>query len=269
MADDPYPVITHGGPGSGIRMWDHDGAEFTNENRILSGERFRAEGNIATGASGTALVLNSKQALVSGDKIASVRNADVERYFWTHEGHPLATGTIWEDFRVGASVVQIGPVNQPSWDIFVGGVRLPAFDVNEEVFFDVQMPHAWKAGSAVAPHIHWAPNGAAINAGDRVQWQLEYEVHDVGGVYVGTSTVTGEYTFLVGDQQRQHFLLDLDQPAPADLSAFEESCVIVCRLSRIAATVNEYAGKGVLLSVDFHYQREKWGTRTLVAPFAP
>jgi hypothetical protein len=268
MADDQLPIITYGGPGSGVAMWLHSGTEFTNASTIIEDEIFRAEGDADPNGGGPGLILNNKRGLSAGDVLLSVRSGDAEKYWQTHQGHPVLSNPVWDDYRIGASVIQIGPANQPSWDVFIGSIRMPAFAVNEEVFFDIQLPHDWKPGSQIRPHVHWAPNGAVVANNDQVKWAIEYEITDMDEVYGGTATITGEETMAVpGIVQKHHFLTEIG--APLSMTGFEESCVMICRLYRTAASAQEYAGDAVLLSFDLHYQKEKQGTYNYEPPWGP
>ena len=87
---------------------------------------------------------------------------------------PLAV-PLWEDLRVGATVVKLGAAKPPVWKAY-GDFLVLAFEDqgvagNEQrVHFQVQFPHTYVEGSTVEAHVHWI--GEDTTAGN-VVWKLD------------------------------------------------------------------------------------------------
>ena len=83
------------------------------------------------------------------------------------------------------------------------GVYTYQFDNNteEELFFAAQIPHAWKEGSNIYPHVHWYPTNTDTG---NVIWGLEYTWANVNGTFgrgnVGTD-LNGIPAFAINNVQ--------------------------------------------------------------------
>ena len=93
--------------------------------------------------------------------------------------------TYYEDLRTPATALQGQGANDPVFAFFQndgagsGGVYAFQFSptIGQDLFFWLQLPHAWKEGSTLYPHIHWGPMTA--QAGN-VRWALEYTIAKPG-----------------------------------------------------------------------------------------
>jgi hypothetical protein len=100
----------------------------------------------------------------------------------------------WDDLRVDVTSGTTGNLNPPDLETFRDGIVAKAFAPNatEQVYFDVQLPHNWDAGTGIRPHVHWSP-GNSTNTGS-VVWRLEYTwanaVVAPGNVFPETTTLT-------------------------------------------------------------------------------
>ena len=118
-----------------------------------------------------------------------------------------------------------------------------------------QMPHAWKRGSAIRPHIHWTkPTGSA----DAVTWELYVRIignpGDVAGAWSSALTPTAT----IGDPtiSDEHLLTYW---APVDMTGLVESAIVYWRLHRMGNT--DADNNAVIChELDFHYQTDKAGT---------
>lgn len=69
------------------------------------------------------------------------------------------------------------------------GVYSLAFDKTtaESMFFSIQIPHKWKEGTELCPHIHWAPSDTDTGG---VVWGLEYSIATHGAVFPASTIDT-------------------------------------------------------------------------------
>ena len=93
------------------------------------------------------------------------------------------TATAFTDLVVPLFNTRLGSDHQAVWKKMLDdgdgsrGVYTYTFegvetDNEEEVFFSVQLPHNWKEGSAIYPHVHWSPQTTGKSGS--VVWGLEY-----------------------------------------------------------------------------------------------
>ena len=80
------------------------------------------------------------------------------------------TATRFDDLRVNVARLTGSGIRAPGKNEIVDagagpGLFLYWFDDNteEELFFTVQMPHGWKEGSDIMPHVHWVANAGSGN----------------------------------------------------------------------------------------------------------
>lgn len=167
----------------------------------------------------------------------------------------------WDDIRIAVNALRVPAANNPSWISFRGTQILSFSDQgvegNEEiVYFAVQLPHAWKLGTALKPHIHWM--GEDDTAGD-VAWKLTYAWGDVNEAFPSESSETITDT-------NNTAAADIMNIAPfADIDATDKtlSGMLLCSLRRNSSNVlDTYNAKDArLLEVDFHYQLDTLGSQ--------
>lgn len=171
--------------------------------------------------------------------------------------------TRWDDLRVvldnGSDAASIGYLSGSS------GPQIWYFRDNgtvEAMSFTVQLPHSWKEGTTIYPHLHWVPKSSESG---NVEWNFEYTWANYDPVTpqvfpaITTSTVvsTGPFT------ANSHRITALTSAnAGIDGTGKKISSILICRIWRNSAnasdTYNDYAG---VLFVDFHIQIDGWGSR--------
>ena len=197
----------------------------------------------------------------------------------------LSTGTaktleletpVWNDLRVPALSVKVPTSGNPGFSQFKDngagstGVFLYWFDptAEEEVYFVAQLPHSYKQGTDIEPHVHWVSADTAPASGTDVCWGLEYTWANVNGTF-------GNTTIIYGDEQSngsgetitvdKHYLTDLGTITGTSKNI---SSMLVCRLFRDATGAggtDDYDDDAGLLEIDFHFQIDTIGSRTETA----
>jgi len=170
----------------------------------------------------------------------------------------------WDDLRVPMESLGKGGVNDPNFDKFLDngssstGIYTYLFDKasEEELFFVVQLPHRYKQGTNLHPHVHWSPVSTGAS-GKKVCWGLEYSFAELSSVFGNTTIIHGDVVsngdvILVANK---HYLTELTE---IDLSVVDSvSSMIICRLFRDATGTlgtDDYDDDAALLEFDFHYQ---------------
>lgn len=166
-------------------------------------------------------------------------------------------GNRWDDLNVAPFSASLGPsVRPPAIVKFKDngaastGVYLYAFDEKkeEELFFSVQLPHSYKEGSEIRPHVHFTtPTQTATT----ITWGLEYNWHDVNSVIGNTSIISNPTACPVA------FTHTIGSLGTISGVGKKISSILVCRLFR---ATGGYAGNALLLSVDFHIQKDTVGS---------
>jgi hypothetical protein len=180
----------------------------------------------------------------------------------------------WEDLRV-EPVARTTGTNAPTFVKILDdgsgsrGVYLYAFDdavvgSQKEVFFSMQMPHAWDGG-AINIHVHWF--GGADGAGAAPRWSLEFCFADIGAVFPATvigSTNGVNYTDVGSDADitaYKHYVSKFNALSPS-ASQDNISSILIGRLFRASAHANDtYNGSTCyLLYIDAHFQMNSLGS---------
>jgi hypothetical protein len=172
--------------------------------------------------------------------------------------------TFWEDLTVPATVVKLGGVNDPNFvklaDDGSGstGTFTYAFDKasEEEIFFNVQIPHAKKYDTDIKAHVHWMPaDGTAGN----VVWGLEYQWVNINGAFSATGNTLIEATVAADETALKH---QIDGIGTITGTNFTLSSMLACRLYRKAAdAADTYDNDVYFLEFDFHVEYDRPGSR--------
>lgn len=174
----------------------------------------------------------------------------------------------WDDLRFPANDVNPGVANAPDWTLVAPGTtgtgdfgQLYVLEFNqnteEEVYLNVQLPHAWKEGSEIRPHIHWINHTQSV--GD-VVWGIEYAIANVNGYFPADTTkqsvVATCAPWVDGEIKHQ-----IDSFGGIDMTGFEISCMLLIRLYREADNPLDTADDDVgLLEFDIHIQYDSDGS---------
>jgi hypothetical protein len=169
----------------------------------------------------------------------------------------------WDDIRCPVSA--LAPGATPADPIVYGpggAVRIRGFDgaaTLESMDFTVQIPHGYKEGSNISPHVHWCPS---TNNGGNVIWHLDYYwVERNGTIPALTQVDTG--ALAAGGVAWKHLRNDFPviNGSPGGVP-FHVSSMLMCRIWRDPTGADTYPDDAGLLEVDFHYEIDSVGSRT-------
>jgi len=181
----------------------------------------------------------------------------------------LNNATVFDDLMVYPDATGKGGSNPPVWTLFKNngsgsqGVYLWMFSASteQEVYFTIQLPHGYKVGSNIFPHVHWT-NTTGTPSGSDVVWSLEYTVTSIGGTFSNTTII--DATNIIGaitpSGTGQHVISSFPSISGAGLGI---STIIVCRLYRNVNNASDtFANSVGLLGFDIHYEKDTDGSRT-------
>lgn len=134
----------------------------------------------------------------------------------------------------------------------------------QQVFFSIQMPHNWKEGSTVYPHIHWSPQTSGTG---NVVWGFEYSWVNYDPttpiVFPNTSTLTATTDAITSSSVDKHLITGFSSITP-NANQGKISSILMCRLYRNSSNAADtYTGNAALLSFDLHYEIDALGSATL------
>jgi len=98
----------------------------------------------------------------------------------------VGTATVWNDLFVPLTQTKLGSNLKPDFDQTNIGYLFPQNDTSEILYMMVQIPHNWKEGSDIYPHVHWQQS-QDLN----VTFKMDYKWFDIGeAVPAGFTTYT-------------------------------------------------------------------------------
>jgi hypothetical protein len=181
------------------------------------------------------------------------------------------SATVWNDLMVFPDATTKGGSNPPEWGAAFKkdaggtsqGVYLWMFAPNqeEELYFTVQIPHDYKEGTALYPHVHWT-TATGTPSGSNVVWGLEYTLVSVGGSFPSTMIITASTLIPecgTPSGTAQHLISGF---APISGTGLGISSILVCRLFRATGNAADTFPNDVgLLGFDIHYEQDTQGSR--------
>ena len=182
---------------------------------------------------------------------------------WEELRIPTATVTVgWDDLRFPAQsinpVVGIDAPSQDQTETSFPGTLLFSGSRDDMIAGVAQLPHRWKRGSTIRPHIHWAKPTGSANA---VTWELYLRDCKNPGETAGAWSTAYTASIVAGDQTISdgHIISSFGDVTMTDR---EESAILAWRIYRRGSTDAE-SNAVRLLEFDIHYQTDKYfGTAT-------
>jgi len=176
-------------------------------------------------------------------------------------GRPSFAPDTWDDLRMPLETVKVGSAAPPDYEVFRGDLKAYAFDDSRDEFvhFALQMPHRWKFGTSIRPHLHIGFPAATVN-GETVRFELQYSVQSPqGGTFASQTQIGALYTIDTAnayDAQYGHTFLSLP---PIDMTGHTASAMILCRLFRDVSE-DDYAQDVSVFEFDVHFLSDSLGT---------
>ena len=195
---------------------------------------------------------------------AKIGNVDKGNYVDIDgDGHItlLNAATIFDDLRVPAQDLTVAGNNDPAKVVWLGNLIVQSFSatVMNELFFECQIPHGYKEGSTIYPHVHWRPLASSATA-TRVRWGLEYVWQNIGeAAPVSTTTIyttaLEPFENLIGNK---HYVSPFNGIVGTGKTI---SSMLSCRIFRDAANaLDTFTGAAGLMEIDFHIEMDTIGS---------
>jgi hypothetical protein len=164
--------------------------------------------------------------------------------------------TVWEDLRFPATAINpAGAANAMVFDTANIGFTAGAPGIQAIAILG-QMPHAWKVGSDIYPHIHWQPT--TTNTGN-VLWRMEYKWTNINDTEPGSFT-TVEILDAGDGTAFKHQLVGFGAISGIGKTLSSQLSI---KISRVGDNVTDtYTGDTLLKEFDIHYEIDTLGSRT-------
>jgi len=167
--------------------------------------------------------------------------------------------TVFDDLMFPAvGINPTGAAGAPTLDNDNGWM---SFDANTQqvVAIQVQLPHRWKEGSTIYPHVHWAKSTA--DAGN-VVWQLEYKWVPINAAMDTTWTVLTVSSPIAAtpdtNTARKHLISAF---TPVAATGKKISDMMIVKLSRLATdAADTYTATALLFQFDIHIEIDSLGS---------
>jgi hypothetical protein len=172
-------------------------------------------------------------------------------------GQARTISKYYEDMRFPATVVRTNPASEhPAFDTTIPG-RLFRHTATDSVYVISQIPHAWREGTTLLPHVHWQKTTSAVGG---VYWQLSYRWASIGEA-LGDAVVIGNATPAVSDANTAnvHALTRLGTILAGSKHISDMLLMTLSRVHDNAA--DDYGASARLIEFDIHYQVSSPGSR--------
>lgn len=169
-----------------------------------------------------------------------------------------ATGVIdlnvkWDDLRTPASGINpVGASSPPTFDTTDGSLLFAKGNVVAMWF---QLPHGWKEGTDIKPHLHWSKT--TTNTG-LPNWQIKYKWCNAGDIMPAfTSLFGGSEAVTNSNTVDKHSIFSFGSISSTGKLISSMLCVYLQRTNDASDT---YADDAKLLEFDIHYQIDSTGS---------
>lgn len=177
-------------------------------------------------------------------------------------GIPGSAVVVYDDLLTSAFSLRNGDT-APSARTYAfgigGGVAFPVlgFKVDDYVFFQVQTSHSMKLNTPLDLHFHYIlPN--TTNIGNKIKFRADVVAAPVNGTMAIPAGSPYSLEFAVAaDDNTKPRIAEL-----ADIAAVNTtvSTIYYIKLTRVAASANDYAGEVYVITADCHYQKDTLGS---------
>jgi len=159
--------------------------------------------------------------------------------------------SMFDDLVVPLTTTVRGATSKPDFDYSNIGYLFPQNDTTEQLYFVVQLPHSYKEGSTVYPHVHWLQS-----ADQNVTWRFAYYWHNPGDtlsiVFSTISVNTLAYTYSSGSIHQIS-----TRTSGISGTGKQISSILLCKLFR---NDNVYTGDALAFQFDLHIEKDTLGS---------
>jgi len=165
------------------------------------------------------------------------------------------SATVWDDLMFPSTQVRQGATTKPDFDIDTLALMFPQNDSTEIAYIVVQMPHRWKEGTTVYPHVHWLQS-----QDDTADFAMQYKWFNIEEAFPTTwqwyRMNLPEASYEPGTKMQQ-----LNEGSGGISGSGKSiSSIILIRLKRLYG--DGYPNDAAMLQFDIHYEIDSFGSNT-------
>lgn len=203
-----------------------------------------------TAAGGKAVVLDANK------DVTGIRRLSVDQL--------RLADSVWEDVRIEPSTFDFAGNSDPTkvnWQPGGSGATFKVweFDVGDEGFFLIQLPHARKPGTDLKLHVHWTPGTRGNEEINKtVAWKCDISAASIGSAFPASSTY--DMTDTVTGTDHLH---EISPAATIPGATLGLSAMLMCRIYRHTGdtwATNSTGNLPLLLEIDIHYEIDRLGS---------
>eukprot|EP00899_Mesostigma_viride_P024108 jgi/Mesvir1/4882/Mv11151-RA.1 len=213
------------------------------------------------------------QSVFGNLQVSGVVSAD---YVVSKNGYVISDKPSWDDLKTPLTSVAVAGDSPPTSVLVtnLGGggntVKLfvHSFDTSnpqpKEMFLNIQLPHAWKAGTEIRPHVHFIKSGTATG---HVRFGLEYSWANVMEAFPTSTTIyMCTSAELTAADQYKHIIASRTTPGGTTKAVMSnpnkrDSSMLMMRLFRNVNDVEDTLNEAVwALELDLHVQHDTFGS---------
>ena len=196
---------------------------------------------------------NTPDGIITGD---ISNNVDINK---TQGLRQNGTATTWDDLRFPPSAVKAVVGKEAKFQAYKGSVVIKFQNgADQSIAFVAQLPHDYKLGSDLKPHMHMTLPVAGSGAGvENIKFDMTYSIANISDAFPAESslTITADVQNVAADLHGYVPLGTIDGSAIDDVST-----IILCALTRDVGVANAYDENIYLLEIDIHYQKDSLGS---------
>ena len=202
------------------------------------------------------IVTDDSSGNVLIDAVGNTKIGDGTNYtqFATDGTLTLAgTATAWDDLLIEMKESLKGALTEPDWDATNFGLLFPQNNTTEYIVFNVQLPHRWKEGSTIYPHVHFFQNQNVTPT-----FKIDYRWVNIGDAVPSfttgytMSTIAGSQTWTTGMLHRI-----VGNSTGISGSGKTMSSMLQIKLYR---NDNVYTGDCLVVSFNIHFEIDRFGS---------
>lgn len=188
----------------------------------------------------------------------SVSIGNTEDYCKIDSSGTLTLGgsaTAWDDLVMPLTSGKQGALAKPDFDYTNVGYSFPKNDATEILYLIAQMPHKWKLGGRIFPHVHWC-QGISSRADYYIDYKWVNLAASTTAVFTTYAMLSTEMAWVSGSTIHQ---LSTNTAGILNTNITNVSSILLFKLYR---NDDVYPGNALTYQFDLHYECDSLGSNT-------
>ena len=173
----------------------------------------------------------------------------------TFDGTVLLGGdaTAFDDLLMPLVQGKQGQTDKPAWDATNLGYLFPQNDATQVLYLNCQIPHRWKVGSTIYPHVHFEQAANQVPV-----FKMDYKWASIGSaIPAGWTTYTMDQLVKTYTSGTIHNIVN----GAAGIAGTDMGISSVLKI-KLYRGDNVYVGNVLATSIDIHIEIDSFGSDT-------